>query len=108
MANSRGSRGGTAGRCGEPHDPEDRMEATREHRTRLGFVQAAVAAALVFVMAGCVGSPTRSSTDSPPSVDAADRAEIERVLHEQDLAWNRGDLHGFVAGYAEGERMTFV
>jgi ketosteroid isomerase-like protein len=69
---------------------------TAQHRARGAFAQAG----LVALACACAGPPL--------AVDASDRAAIERVLHEQDLAWNRGDLHAFVAGYAEGERMTYV
>jgi uncharacterized protein (TIGR02246 family) len=62
-------------------------------------------AALAWSLGGCASSP---AADAPLAVAAADRAAIEHILKEQDEAWNRGDLHAFVAGYAEGERMTYV
>lgn len=43
-----------------------------------------------------------------PASEPQDRAAIARALREQGEAWNRGDLHAFVAGYAESDRMTFV
>jgi uncharacterized protein (TIGR02246 family) len=33
---------------------------------------------------------------------------IERLLDRQRQAWNRGDLRGFMAGYAQGEGLTFA
>ena len=92
----------------------DSMEAgtkdgTREHRRKGAAAQvvqrlraAAGAAALLVAAAAayaCAG---------PAATEADDRAAIERVLAAQGEAWNRGDLHAFVAGYAESERMTFV
>ena len=62
-------------------------------------------AVLAWSLAGCASSP---AANGPLAVAAADRAAIEHILKEQDEAWNRGDLHAFVAGYAEGERMTYV
>jgi len=48
------------------------------------------------------------ATRPAPPPDPADVAAIEQTLAAQAVAWNRGDLHAFVAGYAESERMTFV
>jgi beta-aspartyl-peptidase (threonine type) len=32
---------------------------------------------------------------------------IHKVLHDQDEAWNRGDLEGFMAGYLRSPQLTF-
>ena len=32
---------------------------------------------------------------------------VEQVLHQQQDAWNRGDLDAFMAGYWKSERLTF-
>jgi uncharacterized protein (TIGR02246 family) len=48
------------------------------------------------------------ATGPAPAPDHADVAAIEALLAQQAQAWNRGDLHAFVAGYGESERMTFV
>jgi len=78
---------------------------TREHRRKGAAAQVgrslavAAGAALLLLAAACA---------HPAASDADDRAAIERVLREQGEAWDRGDLHAFVAGYAESERMTFV
>lgn len=78
---------------------------TREHRrnggaAQVGRVLRATAGATVLLFVAACALPAASESD--------DRAAIARVLHEQGEAWNRGDLHAFVAGYAESERMTFV
>ena len=38
---------------------------------------------------------------------SADVAAIRKVLEEQDAAWNRGDLDGFMTGYWDDEELTF-
>ncbi len=35
-------------------------------------------------------------------------AEIKNVLSTQVVAWNRGDLEGFMAGYWKSDQLTFV
>ena len=45
----------------------------------------------------------------PPAVDpAATTAVIHTVLDDQVAAWNRGDLAGFMAGYAHTDSLQFV
>ena len=39
---------------------------------------------------------------------AADDAAVRAVLEAQRAAWNRGDLDGFMAGYAAGPRLVFT
>ena len=80
----------------------------REHRRNGAAAQVdrrrrrRLALALALLSAACAGPAATRATE------AEDRAAIERILQEQDAAWNRGDLHAFVAGYAESERMTYV
>jgi beta-aspartyl-peptidase (threonine type) len=80
-----------------------RFDGAAQHRTATGRVVLALALAAGAV--GCRGT-LRSSDARIPDPD--DVRAIERLLAEQDAAWDRGDLAGFVAGYAEGERMTYV
>jgi ketosteroid isomerase-like protein len=35
-------------------------------------------------------------------------AEIRKVMLDQAVAWNRGDIEGFMAGYWRSENLTFV
>ena len=35
-------------------------------------------------------------------------AEIREILHAQQRAWNRGDIDGFMNGYARSRSTTFV
>jgi beta-aspartyl-peptidase (threonine type) len=39
--------------------------------------------------------------------DGAPQAAIRRVLEEQDAAWNRGDLPGFMTGYWHSSELSF-
>ncbi|MGE0869525.1 MAG: DUF4440 domain-containing protein [Kofleriaceae bacterium] len=39
---------------------------------------------------------------------ADDRADVERVLADQAAAWNRGDLAGYMAGYANTPQLIFT
>jgi beta-aspartyl-peptidase (threonine type) len=45
-----------------------------------------------------------------PSVradDAAAKKAIEKVLADQEQAWNKGDLEGYMKGYWKSDRLTF-
>ena len=35
-------------------------------------------------------------------------AAIRKVMDEQAVAWNRGDIDGFMAGYWRSEKLTFI
>jgi len=57
-----------------------------------------------------VGSSIGSgSATLPPtkSALAADSADIRRVLENQEKAWNKGDLEGFMEGYWNSPELTF-
>ena len=56
----------------------------------------------LLVLAGCAGAtPARTFV-------AADRAAVEAVLTRQQDAWNRGDLEGFMDGYARTPELVFT
>jgi beta-aspartyl-peptidase (threonine type) len=40
--------------------------------------------------------------------DAADARAVRTVLDDQVLAWNKGDLDGFMAGYWNSDDLTFI
>ena len=42
------------------------------------------------------------------AVGSADLAAIRAVLDGQAAAWNRGDIEGYMAGYAAGDATMFV
>jgi len=39
---------------------------------------------------------------------SADQKAILRILHEQTLAWNKGDIDGFMKGYWNNDSLQFV
>ena len=39
---------------------------------------------------------------------AQDRQAILKVMHDQQLAWNRGDINGFMLGYWKSDSLLFV
>ncbi len=39
---------------------------------------------------------------------ADDEKDIRTVLDAQALAWNKGDLDGFMAGYWNDDQLTFI
>ncbi len=89
------------------------LEKRREHIGRIAsLAPRAWLARLLLVLAlpSCVARPAAPAKPAKPAKpDRSDVAEIEALLRAQTDAWNRGDLHAFVAGYAESElRMTFV
>jgi ketosteroid isomerase-like protein len=51
------------------------------------------------VVAGCA---------SPREFRASDDVAIRAVLEAQVAAWNRGDLEGYMAGYAKGPDLVFT
>lgn len=38
----------------------------------------------------------------------SDEEQIETVLHDQVTAWNKGDIEGYMRGYWNSEKTTFV
>jgi ketosteroid isomerase-like protein len=36
------------------------------------------------------------------------KAAIRKVMDDQTVAWNRGDIDGFMAGYWKSEKLTFI
>src|SRR5262245_66685660 len=43
-----------------------------------------------------------------PVARADDAADVRKVLDEQVVAWNKGDLVGFMKGYWNSKELTFV
>ncbi|WP_350015477.1 nuclear transport factor 2 family protein [Rhodanobacter sp. IGA1.0] len=58
--------------------------------------------ALQMVVALCVASPLRAATPD------ADATAIRQVMNRQQVAWNRGDVDGFMHGYKDAPDTTFV
>src|SRR5437867_5308043 len=38
---------------------------------------------------------------------AREQAAVKKVLDDQAVAWNKGDLEGFMAGYWKSEKLSF-
>lgn len=82
------------------------MTKRREH---IGLASRIAAALLWLTVAVSPGCRRASSHALAPAPSDADVRAIHATMEAQAQAWNRGDLHAFVAGYAESaERMTFV
>ncbi|HEX2685914.1 MAG TPA: nuclear transport factor 2 family protein [Kofleriaceae bacterium] len=58
---------------------------------------------LAIVLAACASSAPHTSPFEP-----RDRAAIAAVLGQQIEAWNRGDLPGYMAGYARTPALIFT
>ena len=43
-----------------------------------------------------------------PLQSTKDSAAIEKVLHDQEAAWNRGDIDSFMKGYKDSPDTTFI
>lgn len=78
---------------------------------RSKFLRAAliVNAALFLLLIGggavLLGTVARATGASTP---AADEKDIRAVLDAQVKAWNKGDLDGFMAGYWNDDKLTFI
>jgi ketosteroid isomerase-like protein len=72
---------------------------------RRGRAVAAVRGRLALVAALTIGA---SGCAGPRQFTAADRASVAAVLERQRAAWNRGDLDGFMEGYAATPELIFT
>jgi ketosteroid isomerase-like protein len=61
-----------------------------------------IAAAAFLLLAAC------ASSSVSPSARAADEAAILALLEAQDIAWNEGDIEGFMAGYLRSPDLRFA
>lgn len=63
---------------------------------------------LLFITVLSLGGGCQPS-EAPVSEDqAAEKAAIRAVLQAQVAAWNKGDLEGFMAGYARTDSLRFA
>jgi uncharacterized protein (TIGR02246 family) len=63
---------------------------------------------LACFLAVYVLSAAAAAASSEQQKNAGAITEIRAVLHAQQDAWNRGDIHGFMSGYARSGSTTFV
>jgi len=71
-------------------------------RTSLWRVLASVMCLLPLM----AGPALRAGAGAPPEDPAS--SEVRRVLTDQQAAWNRGDLDGFLVGYQKSDAIAFV
>ncbi|MCG3132105.1 MAG: hypothetical protein FLDDKLPJ_02922 [Phycisphaerae bacterium] len=80
-------------------------------RLRSGAVVAALAgAAAVLGVAAADPAPSPAPTwvqESAAPADPGAAGEVARVLRNQEEAWNRGDVEGFMRGYWNSPNLTF-
>ena len=62
----------------------------------------------VIVLAVLGGAWTATGCQTARAFTAGDRAAIEEVLEAQRVAWNRGDLEGYMAGYERSPALVFT
>jgi uncharacterized protein (TIGR02246 family) len=60
-------------------------------------------ACIFFALAVAFSRPIASAQSSD-----ADKAAIDKLLHEQEAAWNRGDIDDFMRGYKDSPETTFI
>jgi ketosteroid isomerase-like protein len=74
----------------------------------LGRTQVPITARLACAIAitACVLMATNVSAASAQNANAV--AQIRSVLHAQQNAWNRGDINGFMNGYARSASTVFI
>jgi uncharacterized protein (TIGR02246 family) len=68
-------------------DPEETM---RVHKS------AGIGCAILLAWAAALAQPTN------------DKTAIEQLLHDQETAWNRGDIDAFMHGYKDSPDTTFI
>jgi uncharacterized protein (TIGR02246 family) len=61
-----------------------------------------IVACVVFALLAIVQPFTSAQTAE------ADKAAINKVLHEQEIAWNKGDVETFMHGYKDAPETTFI
>ena len=59
--------------------------------------------AIVFGQTGCAKMPEATSKENDENTRA-----VRAVIDEQSAAWNRGDIDGFMKGYAQTDDIVFV
>lgn len=63
-----------------------------------------LAAAALLLAAACATAPAPLTEEHK----AAEAATITALLEAQDVAWNKGDIEGFMAGYWESPDLRFA
>lgn len=66
-----------------------------------------VAAAALSVLAACA-TPTLSGTAHTMAATDAEEAQILKILDDQEAAWNRGDIDGYMQYYWQSPDLRFA
>jgi beta-aspartyl-peptidase (threonine type) len=100
---------------GQPMTEANRTQQGAQPASQVGLVLlGAGVMGLLWMILGNGGQEAPRPSDAPPGALAPPwRNEevpkaIRKVLDEQDAAWNRGDLEGFMAGYLRSPQLTFM
>ncbi len=63
---------------------------------------------LPIIRAAFLAAAVVGAASIPAAASTKVEAEIRAVIQAQQQAWNRGDIDGFMAGYARADSTTFV
>jgi ketosteroid isomerase-like protein len=94
-----------------PYRPADRRSTRAAGNPKTAWrwwhlVEALVIGLLGLAMGVTVGWTTHQFA-SNPDLDTSQHPAINRLLNSQQLAWDRGDLDGFMEGYWNSPDLTF-
>lgn len=76
--------------------------------SRIPLLLLAVVAAALAAGGACASGGTVAQDDMAAADSAAHAAAIREVLSDQAEAWNRGDIEGFMEGYARTDSLSFA
>ena len=77
-------------------------KATRMNCVRYRIAVSLLACLLAIAASACVSAPDLAKNDEQVI------REVRAVIEAQQVAWNRGDIEGFMDGYERAESTTFV
>ena len=105
--------GRSCNRCGVVHNAAMRMRENTSAYTDFKRIKSTKILASLKIPVACflavyVLSATAAVAPSEQQKNAGAITEIRAVLRAQEEAWNRGDIDGFMKGYARSESTTFV
>ena len=66
------------------------------------------AAVVIFLIAGTASAMGQPATQTKSNRNEKTKAAIRAVLEVQRDAWNRGDIEGYMDGYARSPKIEFV
>ncbi len=72
---------------------------------KTGRISAFSAVVLLSVLAGCASGPRQAA---PPAGSSDVPQHLAQLMYESAEAWNRADLDGFLATYADDSQTTFM